>query len=329
VSLIARAFGGQGGFGQGKRALNWQQNRSITGCMKKIALFASLAGLLLIAAAPKPTSPDEIKTAKPALWKVADKDTTVYLFGTIHYLPKGLKWRTAKFDKAVDQSAELVLETADLDEPEKIGAMFVAAATNSSPPPISARIPADRMDKLLNLAKAAEMPRANLDRLETWAIAIGLATSAIKQAGLEANAGAESVLQSAFKAARKPVSGLETSQQQLSFFDGLPEAAQRVFLVSLIDESADLKTEAADMLWSWAKGDQKAISLSFDDELKLSPELMETLLRKRNANWSAWIAQRLEKPGTIMIAVGAGHLAGADSVQMMLAQRGIKARRIQ
>ena len=185
------------------------------------------------------------------------------------------------------------------------------------------------MPKLLKLAEAAEMPRSNLDRLESWAIAIALATSAIKQAGLEADAGAESVLQSEFKAARKPVSGLETSQQQLGFFDGLPEAAQRVFLVSLIDESADLKTEAADMLWSWAKGDQKAIAISFDDELKLSPELMETLLRKRNANWSAWIEKRLEQPGTIMVAVGAGHLAGADSVQTMLGARGIKAKRIQ
>jgi uncharacterized protein len=305
--------------------LKWQQNRSIIAAMRKIALFASLAGLLLIAAAPKPVTLDDIKTAKPALWKVADKDTTIYLFGTIHYLPKGLKWRTAKFDKALAESAELVLETADLDDPEKIGAMFVAAATNASPPPITERIPADRMAKLLALAKAAEMPRANLDRLETWAIAIGLATSAIKQAGLEADAGAESVLQTEFKAARKPVSGLETSQQQLSFFDGLPEAAQRVFLVSLIDESSDLKTEAAEMLQSWGKGDQRAIALSFDDELKLSPELMDTLLRKRNANWTAW----MEKPGTIMVAVGAGHLAGSDSVQTMLAKRGVKAKRIQ
>jgi uncharacterized protein len=297
--------------------------------MRKIALFASLAGLLLIAAAPKPVMLDDIKTAKPALWKVADKDTTIYLFGTIHYLPKGLKWRTAKFDKALDQSAELVLETADLDDPEKIGAMFVKAAVSPGTPPIAQRIPADRMAKLYALADTAKMPRASLDQLDTWAVALGLATSAIQQSGLDPDLGAESVLQAAFKAARKPVSGLETSEQQLEFFDGLPEAAQRVFLVSLIDESSDLKTEAAEMLQSWGKGDQQAIALSFDDELRLSPELMDTLLRKRNANWTQWITKRLEKPGTIMVAVGAGHLAGEESVQTMLAKRGVKAKRIQ
>jgi uncharacterized protein len=297
--------------------------------MRKIASFACLAGLLLIAAAPKPVTLDDIKTAKPALWKVADKDTIIYLFGTIHYLPKGLKWRTAKFDKALAESAELVLETADLDDPEKVGAMFVKAAVGPGVPPIAQRIPADRLPKLYALAEKASMARETMDRLETWAIALGLATSAIKQSGLDPALGAESVLQTDFKAARKPVSGLETSQQQLGYFDGLPEAAQRIFLVSLIDESGDLKTEAAEMLSSWAKGDQKAIALSFDDELKLSPELMDTLLRKRNANWTAWIAKRMEKPGTIMVAVGAGHLAGSDSVQTMLARRGVKVKRIQ
>lgn len=36
----------------------------------------------------------------PALWVVRDEDTTVYLFGTIHFLPKGLSW----FDEAVKDS---------------------------------------------------------------------------------------------------------------------------------------------------------------------------------------------------------------------------------
>ena len=44
--------------------------------------------------------------ARPALWKLADSDTTIYLFGTIHLLPKGTEWRTAKFDAALGQRVE-------------------------------------------------------------------------------------------------------------------------------------------------------------------------------------------------------------------------------
>ncbi|MEG8018125.1 TraB/GumN family protein [Sphingomonas sp. LR55] len=37
---------------------------------------------------------------------------------------------------------------------------------------------------------------------------------------------------------------------------------------------------------------------------------------------------RLGTPGTVFIAVGAGHLAGKDSVQAQLAKLGVKAERV-
>ena len=45
-------------------------------------------------------------------------------------------------------------------------------------------------------------------------------------------------------------------------------------------------------------------------------------MRQRNANWAKWIERRLAQPGTIMVAVGAGHLAGNDSVLAMLKKDG-------
>src|ERR1700709_809468 len=35
----------------------------------------------------------------PAMWKLSDRDTTIYLFGTFHLLPQGQNWRTPAFDK--------------------------------------------------------------------------------------------------------------------------------------------------------------------------------------------------------------------------------------
>ena len=56
---------------------------------------------------------------------------------------------------------------------------------------------------------------------------------------------------------------------------------------------------------------------------------MDAMIRRRNANWSRWIEQRMAAPGTVMVAVGAGHLAGKDSVQDFLKKRGLKVRRLQ
>ena len=66
-----------------------------------------------------------------------------------------------------------------------------------------------------------------------------------------------------------------------------------------------------------------------DDDLT-DEKLAEALLYSRNATWADWIEDRLETtPGTVFIAVGAGHLAGEKSVQDYLGQRGIQSERVQ
>jgi uncharacterized protein YbaP (TraB family) len=76
-------------------------------------------------------------------------------------------------------------------------------------------------------------------------------------------------------------------------------------------------------------GDVDAISRTFDQEMAGSPELKEALIKRRNANWSRWIEQRMAQPGAVMIAVGAGHLAGPDSVISLLKKDGYRVERVQ
>ena len=40
---------------------------------------------------------------RPALWLLADEDTQIYMFGTIHILPPGFRWRSTALDKAVGE----------------------------------------------------------------------------------------------------------------------------------------------------------------------------------------------------------------------------------
>jgi uncharacterized protein YbaP (TraB family) len=83
------------------------------------------------------------------------------------------------------------------------------------------------------------------------------------------------------------------------------------------------------MLTAWSRGDVQAIARSFNKDLAESPELSDALIKRRNANWARWIEQRMARPGSLMIAVGAGHLAGSDSVIEMLQKQGYKVHRVQ
>ena len=51
------------------------------------------------------------------------------------------------------------------------------------------------------------------------------------------------------------------------------------------------------------------------------------MLVKRNEAWAKNIAERMKQPGVTFVAVGAGHLAGPDSLQKQLEKLGIEVQR--
>jgi len=287
-----------------------------------------LAGLLPLAGAPAQAAP-AAKAARPAMWKLADKDTTLYLFGTIHLLPEGQAWRTPAMEAALAGSQELVLEVAEVDDMMASAQAMAKMGLSANLPPIAERVPEAKRAALRAMMAESGYPEAVYDRLETWAASLSLLGVTFKRLGLDPSLGVEKQIDKPFRAAGKTVTGLETIEQQLGFLDTLPEAAQRAMLLSVIEDSAETRAQFRAMLDAWATGDLAGIARTFDDETQMSPELKAVLMSKRNAAWADWLAKRMERPGTVFVAVGAGHLAGDESVQAMLRKKGLKAKRVQ
>ena len=300
--------------------------------MLKTILRRGLAmlGLAALAGCATVPPPAASATGRPALWQVADKDTTVYLFGTIHLLPKDYAWRTAAFDQAVAGSQGLIVETiVDNANPQALAGELARLGFHDGLPPLASRVAPDKRALLETAISKTGIPRAAYDRMETWAAAFMLLGTQFKDLGLSGDAGVETVLRSAFTTAGKPVGQLETNSEQLGMFDTLPESAQRSLLEGAIDSPAEMNAQFQIMINAWTRGDVAAIAESFNADLSGSPELREALLRRRNANWTRWIEQRMATPGSVLVAVGAGHLAGADSVVAMLQRDGYRVRRVQ
>lgn len=90
-----------------------------------------------------------------------------------------------------------------------------------------------------------------------------------------------------------------------------------------------MKGEFDGMLRAWTSGNVKEIAKTFNSDLSDAAELRDALLVRRNANWARWVRGRLDKPGTVLVAVGAGHLAGDQSVVSLLQKDGFKVTRVQ
>jgi len=230
----------------------------------------------------------------------------------------------------VGRSGSLVVETIiDPKNPASLAAALAQLGLSPNLPPLSARVPADKRPALEAAIRASGYPAAVFDRMETWAAAFTLIGTQFKAIGLEGDDGVEATLKESFSTSGKPIGQLETNAEQLGFFDRLPEQAQRDLLLSALEEPANSRKQFNAMLASWARGDVKAMARSFNEELSGSPALKDALLSQRNRNWAGWIERRMAQPGTTMVAVGAGHLAGQDSVLDLLGKRGLKVTRVQ
>ena len=192
--------------------------------MLKTILRRSLAmlGLATLASCTTTAEPTQA-SGRPAMWQVADRDTTVYLFGTIHLLPKDYAWRTAAFDKAVAGSQGLIIETiVDSANPQGIAGELARLGFRDGLAPIATRVPPEKRALLEAAIAKTGIPRPAFDRMETWAAAFMLLGTQFKDLGLIGDEGVENVLRASFTQAGKPVGQLETNTEQLSMFDTLP-----------------------------------------------------------------------------------------------------------
>jgi uncharacterized protein YbaP (TraB family) len=299
-----------------------------------------LAALAAAPAAATPLGKDSLAKAesraaqpepRPALWLLADEDTKIYMLGTIHVLPPGFRWRSAALDKAVGESAELVVET--YEPPGATPSLEATAGFFSDKPvPILQRVPRDKRKPLKAAIEAAGLPLPFLDRMHSWAAAMTLGIAQmLGEYGVEDPAeapGVEDVLEETFRGAGKPISSVEDGDAVFASLAALPEKVQTQLLLEAIEpvpEDAPDEPAAAGEL-EWVAGHDEAMSL--EGEAGFPPALFDVLVRRRNAAWTEWLEARLKKPGTLLFAVGAGHLAGRESVQAMLAERGLRVTRV-
>ena len=312
--------------------------------------------LLLAAAGPAcakeaPASAKQVASAKktlvtpvqnyvprPAIWLLEDADTKIYLFGTNHILPAGFKWRSPAFEKTVAAADELVVETYTTPEQDaELEAEVMPLMLLEKPRPFVARFPKAHHAAIREGIEASGLADEALDIMQTWAggMMIGLA-AVFDEYGAEDPddvPGVEDLLEAEFKTAGKPILSIEEPIGVLRSLSELPERVQIEMMIGGMEDDAALEaaTDASEDeavkyadIHAWAQGRPSKLAEDLKD---MPPELYEVLLTRRNTAWAEWLAKRLDRPGTVLLAVGAGHLTGRDSVQTMLARRGLQAKR--
>ena len=265
--------------------------------------------------------------AHPALWKVSDHDTTIYLFGTIHLLPPGIDWLNGPLANALDHSDTLMTELPDLP-PGDIAAALLRHGTLPADKNLRRIMGEKERAKLEGALTTLQMPVSTVDRLKPWVAAATLPILQLQKAGYNLESGVENSLTKRATQLGHARGGLETADFQFGQFDVLTDAQQLEYLGAVLEALPQINAEIAAMVGSWSRGDAPALAAQLNADSD-SPVLAEALIFSRNRNWAGWIENRMKQPGTVFIAVGAGHLGGKGSVQDVLSKHGFKAVRVQ
>lgn len=306
--------------------------------MKK-TLFAALSAFSFalfqapsVMAQPAPAAAAATATQKatPAMWVVKDSDTTIYLFGTFHLMAPGIDWNHGKVKTAFESADTLRLEIANMEAEAPIIANLMASKGQLPPgKTIYDGLTEAQKSALGTIIAQNGFPPQAIQQIQPWMGSLILAMGLYQKLGLDPNQGVDKTLDGLARAANKPVEGFETGAEQIGFFANLTDQQQKAMLVSTIEDWDQATTMLNDMIDAWKTGNADKLGELMTTSLRTQPELAKLILTDRNERWAEWVSARMAKPGTVFVAVGAGHLSGPDSVQAFLKQKGIASSRVE
>lgn len=304
-------------------------------------LPAVLLALVLTAAAPlagaqsaAPKAPPAPSAAPiPMLWKVSDKDNSLYLLGSFHLLGQEDAVDDPDVEAAFADAEALVFEASPADMADMAGMAKAMQAVSGYAPGHSYQsvMPAALRAKLEAMTKAAGQDPATLSQSEPWQVGLGITVGIAQSLGFKPEYGLDKRFMARAAQAGKPASGLETVAEQLQALDSTPYPEQVAGLQEFFDDPPGMIQQMRDMHATWRAGDVDGLDALMRVEMAgKTPKTYRRVVVDRNAAWLPKLEARLKQPGTddTLVVVGALHLLGRDGVVQQLRAKGYRVQRI-
>jgi len=243
--------------------------------------------------------------------------------GSLHVLTEDYYPLSARIDQAFASSTVLIVE-ADMDELASPGTLMSVMGKAILPDgkTLAQVIGADLHTVVMDRADKAGVPRAAIERLKPWMVALLLTAPALQAAGFKAEHGIDKHFFDRAKKAGTERRALETVAFQFDRMDLMPAPQQEAMLRATLDDLDTQTSNVKTMADAWASGDTASLEKLLLTEMKSSPDLYARLLVERNANWVESVETCVKQKTSCFVVVGAAHLVGPDSLVAMLQKKG-------
>ena len=263
--------------------------------------------------------------ARSFMWKATSRQGVVYLVGSVHMLTQDYYPLAPALDAGFKDS-DLLVEEVDLAEMLSPTTQFSLLARGMLPSGQTIDTVVSPATLALVNARVGSlgMPLSALQQFKPWFLAMTLMAVEWQKAGFDAELGLDKHFYDRATVDGKAVQGLETTEYQISRFDGMTKSQQDHFLAESLK---DLDTETATVnkvADAWKAGDAPTVERLVLQDLKDDPEMYQRMLVDRNRNWLPKLIALFARPRPAFVVVGAAHLVGPDGLIAMLKAKGIR-----
>lgn len=286
--------------------------------------WASLRALLLLALACSALSAH----AKLFLWEAERDGQRVWLLGSIHVGKADFYPLAAPIENAYKEADTLAVE-ADISDPAAI-APLMAMAMLPPDQSLGGMLSAVQNRQLNSALARVNLPRVAADRMKPWLLGLTLSVLEMQRLGYQPQNGIDMHFLQRARADRKKVVELESLKSQFELFDSLPQDESLGVLLGTLDpiSKQQFKPMFDAMINAWQIGSTNGMRRIIDEytpDDPVSKRLNDKLLAQRNRTMAERIAGLAGSPAPLVV-IGAGHLAGQDSVVELLRARGFRVR---
>jgi len=294
---------------------------SLRGGPARAALRAIVAAVVAsVAAGVMSTHP--LAQSRAFAWKATRGQGAVYLVGSVHMLTNDFYPLAPALDEAFKDS-DILVEEADLNEMLSPTTQFSMLSKGMLPPGQTIdKVVSPATLALINQHAGGALPLEALKQFKPWLLAMTLEALEWQSAGFDASLGLDKHFFDRAQTEGKTIQGLETTEFQISIFDGMSADQQDRFLAETLKGVDKEKAGVARLTGAWKAGDAATIERLVMADVKSDPIIYDRLLVSRNRTWLPKIEALFSRPRHAFIVVGAAHLVGPDGLVALLKARG-------
>jgi uncharacterized protein YbaP (TraB family) len=275
------------------------------------------------AAQPQP------KPRRFLMWKATSPTVTLYLVGSIHVGNDAMYPLPKEVESAFSAAKVLAVEI-NIKNPDQAKMMGLVQKYGMYGPDdtLSKHLDKETSAALDDFCNKNGLPRAGVEQLKPWVVAVTIAAFGWKEAGEDPSLGIDMHFLNESKEPQR-IDELESMESQLSLFADATEEEQLGLLQSTLKHRDKIKDLITRIQNAYLSGDPDALQKVMDEESDAGTKsLTKKLLDDRNVAMAARLDEYLKGKEPAFVVVGAAHIIGDKGVAKLLRDKGYKVEQV-